>query len=183
MGDTYTHGHHASVLRSHEWRTAENSAGYLLPHLRPGLELLDVGCGPGTITVDLALRVAPGRVVGIDPAAEVVERAAANAVPALGGETEAAAVDVSFAEGTTWIGGCPPPQEAAEKAIAIERATGRWERRTDVRCIEARVSHAAGLVHRAHRYLTPPAGGRYLPSLPTCPSRAPRRDRYFWRMK
>src|SRR5580704_9535601 len=50
----YTHGHHESVLRSHTWRTAENSAGYLLPHLRPGLSLLDIGCGPGTITVDLA---------------------------------------------------------------------------------------------------------------------------------
>jgi cyclopropane fatty-acyl-phospholipid synthase-like methyltransferase len=49
---TYTHGHHESVLRSHRWRTAENSAGYLLPHLAPGMNLLDVGCGPGTITAD-----------------------------------------------------------------------------------------------------------------------------------
>ena len=32
----YTHGHHESVLRSHRVRTAENSAAYLLPHLRPG---------------------------------------------------------------------------------------------------------------------------------------------------
>src|ERR1700712_4415743 len=65
-GDTSTHGHAEPVLQSHRWRTAENSAGYLLPSLRPGLELLDIGCGPGTITVDLATRVAPGRVVGID---------------------------------------------------------------------------------------------------------------------
>src|SRR5439155_860061 len=36
----YTHGHHESVLRSHRWRTAENSAAYLLGHLRPGLALL-----------------------------------------------------------------------------------------------------------------------------------------------
>jgi SAM-dependent methyltransferase len=64
--DTYTHGHHESVLRSHRWRTAENSAGYLLAHLRPGVEVLDVGCGPGTITVDFARLVAPGRVVGVD---------------------------------------------------------------------------------------------------------------------
>jgi SAM-dependent methyltransferase len=64
--DTYTHGHADAVLQSHRWRTAENSAGYLLPHLRPGLDLLDVGCGPGTITVDLARRVAPGRVLGVD---------------------------------------------------------------------------------------------------------------------
>ena len=62
--ETYTHGHAESVLRSHRWRTVENSAAYLLPHLRPGIDLLDVGCGPGTITIDLAQRVAPGRVVG-----------------------------------------------------------------------------------------------------------------------
>lgn len=79
MPDTYTHGHHESVLRSHRWRTAENSAAYLLPHLRPGLELLDVGCGPGNITCDLADRVAPGRVVGLDASAEVVAAARAEA--------------------------------------------------------------------------------------------------------
>ena len=75
MGDTYSHGHHASVLRSHEWRTAENSAGYLLGHLENGRRLLDVGCGPGTITAELAALVAPGEVVGIDASAEVVARA------------------------------------------------------------------------------------------------------------
>jgi SAM-dependent methyltransferase len=76
---TYTHGHHESVLRSHTWRTAENSAAYLLPSLRTGLSLLDVGCGPGTITADLALLVAPGDVVGIDASADVVAQAAAGA--------------------------------------------------------------------------------------------------------
>jgi ubiquinone/menaquinone biosynthesis C-methylase UbiE len=73
--DIYTHGHHESVLRSHTWRTAENSAGYLLGHLKPGLALLDVGCGPGTITLDLASRVAPGQVLGLDRDAGVLEGA------------------------------------------------------------------------------------------------------------
>jgi SAM-dependent methyltransferase len=77
--DTYTHGHADAVLRSHRWRTAENSAGYLLSHLRPGLRLLDVGCGPGTLTVDLARRVAPGPATGVDLSAAVVGEAARHA--------------------------------------------------------------------------------------------------------
>ena len=81
----YTHGHQESVLRSHRWRTAENSAGYLLPHLRPDMTLLDVGCGPGTITADLGTRVAS--VHGIDPSESVIA------------EARAAFPDVSFAVG------------------------------------------------------------------------------------
>ncbi|MHA6763218.1 class I SAM-dependent methyltransferase [Streptacidiphilus sp. PAMC 29251] len=78
----YTHGFHAAVLRSHSWRTAANSAAYLLPELKPGQDLLDVGCGPGTITADLAKAVAPGRVTAVDNSAEVLaqaERAVAEA--------------------------------------------------------------------------------------------------------
>jgi ubiquinone/menaquinone biosynthesis C-methylase UbiE len=74
---TYTHGHHEAVLRSHRWRTAENSAGYLLGELRPDMSLLDVGCGPGTITADLAGRVRT--VTAIDSAAEALTEAAAHA--------------------------------------------------------------------------------------------------------
>src|SRR4051794_4767722 len=73
--ERYVHGHHESVLRSHTWRTVENSAAYLAPHLRPGLDVLDLGSGPGTITVDFAERVAPGTVVGIDASAEIVATA------------------------------------------------------------------------------------------------------------
>lgn len=82
MADEYTHGHHESVLRAHRWRTAENSAAYLLPELRPGMSVLDVGAGPGTITLDLARRVAPGRVRGIDAASDVVEQADAARIAA-----------------------------------------------------------------------------------------------------
>jgi ubiquinone/menaquinone biosynthesis C-methylase UbiE len=78
----YTHGHHESVLRNHRWRTAANSAGHLLPELAPGMSLLDVGCGPGTITIDLASRVLPGRVVGIDTDQGVIAEARAAAAGA-----------------------------------------------------------------------------------------------------
>jgi SAM-dependent methyltransferase len=75
MPDVYTHGHHESVLRNHRWRTAENSAAYLLAKLTPEMSILDVGCGPGTITAGLADRVPAGRVTGIDAEAGVLEQA------------------------------------------------------------------------------------------------------------
>ncbi|WP_418277161.1 methyltransferase domain-containing protein [Isoptericola jiangsuensis] len=79
MTETYTHGHHDSVLRSHRWRTVENSAAYAVDHLTPGTTVLDVGCGPGTITADIAVRVAPGAVIGVDRAADVLVEATRHA--------------------------------------------------------------------------------------------------------
>ncbi|WP_181313206.1 class I SAM-dependent methyltransferase [Nocardioides campestrisoli] len=73
----YTHGHAESVLRSHRWRTAENSAPHLLPHLRPDMTLLDVGAGPGTISVDLAGRVASVTATEISEEALSLSRALA----------------------------------------------------------------------------------------------------------
>ncbi|WP_139417075.1 methyltransferase domain-containing protein [Agromyces laixinhei] len=93
--DAYTHGHHASVLRSHSWRTVENSARYLVPHLHEGARVLDVGSGPGTITIDLARRVRPGTVVGIDASADVLASAAGLA------ESEGVA-NVEFAVGDAY---------------------------------------------------------------------------------
>lgn len=100
----YTHGHHDSVLRSHRWRTPENSAGYLLPELRSGQRLLDVGCGPGTITAGLARLVAPGEVTAVDSAdgvlaearAEALARGARNVSFAVGDVTALAFPDGSF---------------------------------------------------------------------------------------
>ncbi|MGX1304348.1 SAM-dependent methyltransferase [Streptomyces albogriseolus] len=75
----YTHGHHESVLRSHTWRTARNSAAYLLGALKPHMRILDIGCGPGTITADLAALVPDGHVTGLDREPGILERARAVA--------------------------------------------------------------------------------------------------------
>lgn len=56
-------------------RTASRDAAFLLPHLRPGMRVLDVGSGPGSITLGLGDSVAPGEVVGIDIQPAQVERA------------------------------------------------------------------------------------------------------------
>jgi SAM-dependent methyltransferase len=77
--ERYTHGHHESVLRSHSWRTLANSAAYLEPHLATGLKVLDVGCGPGTITAEFADRVGPaGSVTGIDASDDVISLASST---------------------------------------------------------------------------------------------------------
>jgi len=76
--DRYSHGHHESVLRSHRWRTVANSAAFLLPRMTPEMDVLDVGCGPGNITIDLAGVVVSGRVTGIDLSADVIELARAS---------------------------------------------------------------------------------------------------------
>lgn len=79
MPDIYTHGYQDAVLRSHRWRTASNSAAYLLPLLQPGQRLLDVGCGPGTLTVDLARQVPLAEVVGVDISPDVIDEARSHA--------------------------------------------------------------------------------------------------------
>ncbi len=60
------HGVTPGMSRDYATRTADQQAAFVLPYLRPGMNLLDVGCGPGTITLGLAQAVAPGHVTGID---------------------------------------------------------------------------------------------------------------------
>ncbi|MFS0852867.1 class I SAM-dependent methyltransferase [Microbacterium sp. 179-I 3D4 NHS] len=71
---TYTHGHHESVLRSHSVRDIANSAAYLRPHLHSETRLLDVGAGPGSITVDFAGVVAHVTATEIDDDALALSR-------------------------------------------------------------------------------------------------------------
>ncbi|MET9735892.1 methyltransferase domain-containing protein [Streptomyces sp. NPDC006458] len=99
----YTHGHHESVLRSHTWRTAANSAAYLLGSIEPGMRVLDIGCGPGTITADLAALVPDGHVTGADSAPDIVATARATAAERGLTNTDFTVADIhalDFADGT-----------------------------------------------------------------------------------
>jgi len=65
-GAVYSHQENPAFEAWMARRTAASAAAFFLPHLRPHMQLLDLGCGPGTITQGLAEAVAPGCVVGID---------------------------------------------------------------------------------------------------------------------
>ena len=71
----YTMGFGEGFLALLRGFTAEANAAYLLPYLRPGLRVLDFGCGPGTISVGLARMAAPGELHGVDMEESQIELA------------------------------------------------------------------------------------------------------------
>ncbi|KAI0542627.1 methyltransferase type 11 [Xylaria digitata] len=64
-----------AMVASYSRRTAAENSAYMLPLLRPGMHILDVGCGPGTITLDLAAYVPEGSVTGVDASSSAIEAA------------------------------------------------------------------------------------------------------------
>ncbi len=96
---------------AHARRTAARNAAFLLPHLHPGMTLLDAGCGPGSITLGLAEALAPGAVTGIDANANVIATARALA-------SERAITNVRFEAGDV----CALPFEHARFDAAFMHA-------------------------------------------------------------
>lgn len=91
----YTHSHHPAVMAAHAARTADEAAGFLLPRLEADMAIVDLGCGPGSITVGLGETLSQGRVVGLD-AAGVAVRDARDHAHALN------AVNVAFVVGSVY---------------------------------------------------------------------------------
>jgi ubiquinone/menaquinone biosynthesis C-methylase UbiE len=56
-------------------RTADKCCAYLKPHIKPTDRILDVGCGPGSITLGLARLVPQGHVVGVDILPDYLDQA------------------------------------------------------------------------------------------------------------
>jgi SAM-dependent methyltransferase len=71
----YPLGHDAAAAQLFAGRDADLCAGFLRPHLKPGMSVLDCGCGPGAVSVALAKWIAPGQLIGVDLAEEHLELA------------------------------------------------------------------------------------------------------------
>ncbi|KAK3385158.1 putative arsenite methyltransferase [Podospora didyma] len=97
----YKQGYSSSTLQSHGSRTVHSDAAFLLPHLRPAFHILDVGCGPGSITAGFASHVPEGSVTGIDINVQVL-RVAQERTAGLGITFERADVlqGLPFEDGT-----------------------------------------------------------------------------------
>ena len=77
--DSYSVGYDLAAAEFFGRRRANTHAAFFLPHLRAGMRLLDGGCGPGTMTTDLAEIVAPAEVIGIDIEPSQIELARTTA--------------------------------------------------------------------------------------------------------
>lgn len=124
MSDQYIHGHFGTVVDNHASRTAANSAAFLLPHLSPTDTVLDIGCGPGSVSMDLAGRVAS--LVGVDAAPEAITRAEADCTKR-GVDNASFRVadvyDLPFADNTfTVIYGHQLLQHLGEPVVALKEA-------------------------------------------------------------
>ncbi|KAK5129638.1 hypothetical protein LTR08_003000 [Meristemomyces frigidus] len=75
QSNTYTQGHSSFTTATQQTRTAKSDADFLLPHIKKTDHILDVGCGPGTITRGLAKHASEGSTLGIDLSPSVIQKA------------------------------------------------------------------------------------------------------------
>ena len=71
--------HNEQAVRILGQRNSDADARFMLHVLQRGMQVLDCGCGPGSITLGLASHVAPGEVRGIDLNPQLIEKANAAA--------------------------------------------------------------------------------------------------------
>lgn len=98
--ERYTPGYSQQALAFMSRRRLDPNGAFFKPYLRPGIAVLDCGCGPGTITCDIARAVSPGQVTGLDASPEQL-RIAQRQAAALG------LTNVAFREGNVY--GLPFP--------------------------------------------------------------------------
>ena len=63
VAESYSHCANSAFEAELALRTAAKEAAFFLPMLRAGMRVLDLGCGPGSITLGFAQAVAPGEAI------------------------------------------------------------------------------------------------------------------------
>lgn len=75
MPKVYISDHSILVLQTHSWRNLSNSALYLLSYTQLVLQILDVGCGPRSMIIDIAKHLSHGHVTGVEYVPDPLEEA------------------------------------------------------------------------------------------------------------
>ncbi|KAI1619294.1 S-adenosyl-L-methionine-dependent methyltransferase [Exophiala viscosa] len=120
----YTQGYSDCTIATHLSRTVDTDAAFLLPRTKKTDHILDVGCGPGPITIGLAEYASEGRTVGLDISMDVLKKAKALAVEA---RMPTEGTGLPFPDETPDIVYCSqlfghiPPPELPERALTEMR--------------------------------------------------------------
>jgi ubiquinone/menaquinone biosynthesis C-methylase UbiE len=108
-GERYLHGYEEWTKTWMQQRTAARELAFAVPHLKPGMNVIDCGCGPGSITIGVADIVAPGQVTGVDIEPRQLEAARALAL-------ERGVRNVRFEPGSVYS--LPFPDATFDAAVA-----------------------------------------------------------------
>jgi ubiquinone/menaquinone biosynthesis C-methylase UbiE len=108
-GERYLHGYEEWTRTWMQQRTAARELAFAVPHLKPGMNVIDCGCGPGSITIGVADVVAPGQVTGVDIEPRQLEAARALAL-------ERGVRNVRFEPGSVYA--LPFPDATFDAAVA-----------------------------------------------------------------
>lgn len=107
--ERYTPGHSSSSIGFMAARSLETHGAFFRPYLEPGADALDLGCGPGSITLGIAAAVAPGSVVGLDQGGTQLAEARAEA-------TRRGLANVGFAAASCYA--VPLPDGSIDRVFA-----------------------------------------------------------------
>lgn len=111
VATNYTQGYSKATTSSHASRTITSDAAFVLPLIKASDKILDVGCGPGSITTGFGNLVPQGSVVGVDISEEVLE-GARSSLPA-------AATNITF-QAADLLAGLPFPDASFDVVFSSQ---------------------------------------------------------------
>jgi SAM-dependent methyltransferase len=79
VGSNYVFTGNTAARDLFNQRTVEQDAPLVAPHLRPGMRLVDFGCGAGSLICGFARLISPGDALGFDISEDAIGRARALA--------------------------------------------------------------------------------------------------------